>query len=254
MLANLQLVLDNPEVNYRQTSNLQGVLMEQIDTEYAERLHQNTLNPYSMSVIREGNKTIWNISTLNQEAYEQIIMPLLSDSFQSFEMKKKELSIKILEKDLTTKPKNELMQDFYKGEVSKYINIEFVTPTAFKSEGHYIFYPDVRLMYNSLMNKYSAASTEVDMRDESTLEELMKHSEIVHYKLRSVPFPLEGIRVPGFVGTITIKIHGNQTLASYAKLLFSFGEFSGVGIKTAMGMGRIRLYEKGSDKNVHKDE
>ena len=33
---------------------------------------------------------------------------------------------------------------------------------------------------------------------------------------------------------------GSETIARYIRLLFHFGEFSGVGIKTGMGMGAIR--------------
>ena len=32
-------------------------------------------------------------------------------------------------------------------------------------------------------------------------------------------------------------------MARYARLLFRFGEYAGVGIKTAMGMGALRIKE-----------
>ena len=42
------------------------------------------------------------------------------------------------------------------------------------------------------------------------------------------------------LGKIGIKVKGSETIARYIRLLFHFGEFSGVGIKTGMGMGAIR--------------
>ncbi len=248
MLARLSLTLNNPEVNYKQSSNLQGVIMEHIDTNYAEVLHSQGVNPYSQSVQKKDGKTIWHINTLQSEAYEKIILPFLSESFHSFSIKKKDMTVEIEDKSLKTVQKKSLMNEFYEGNGSKYINVEFLTPTAFKSGGKYVFFPDIRLMYSSLMNRYGSVSKGVEMWDEDTLELLTQSSEIAHYRLKSCLFPMEKITVPGFTGTITIKLHGNRVMNNYANLLFSFGEYAGIGIKTSMGMGSIRLYEWGSDK------
>ena len=49
LLAKLTINLeaDSEEFGYYQSSNLQGILMEQIDSEYAELLHGQGMNPYS---------------------------------------------------------------------------------------------------------------------------------------------------------------------------------------------------------------
>lgn len=46
MYAELKVEFDSNEINFQQSSNLQGVLMENISSEYAEKLHGNQLNPY----------------------------------------------------------------------------------------------------------------------------------------------------------------------------------------------------------------
>ena len=76
MYAKLRIELDSSQISYQQSSNLQGVLMEQIDTDYAQELHQYSLNPYSQYVVKEKDKTVWYICTVNEEAYENIILPL----------------------------------------------------------------------------------------------------------------------------------------------------------------------------------
>jgi CRISPR-associated endoribonuclease Cas6 len=38
-------------------------------------------------------------------------------------------------------------------------------------------------------------------------------------------------------------------MARYARLLFKFGQYSGIGIKTSMGMGAYRLIEKRRNEN-----
>ena len=60
--------------------------------------------------------------------------------------------------------------------------------------------PDLNLIFQSMMNKYSASCTDMEMYDEDVLEELVKNSTIVNYKLNSTYFQMEGIRIPSFRG------------------------------------------------------
>ena len=126
----------------------------------------------------------------------------------------------------------------------RYIDLAFLSPAAFKQNGKYVFYPDLSLIYGSLMRKYSASSGQLDMMDEDTLMQLVNQSEIVRYHLKTALFPMEGIRLTGFMGTIRIQIKGSDTIARYIRLLLRFGKFSGVGIKTGMGMGAIKMLER----------
>jgi CRISPR-associated endoribonuclease Cas6 len=251
MLAELRMELETEEnqIGYYQSSNLQGVLMEQIDSDFALLLHTQSLNPYSQSVFWENGKTIWSIKTLNENAYQNIIIPLKNDTFNEFTIKKN-INVKILTKELTLKSKKELLEEFYNTPSDKNINIGFITPTAFKSNGRYVIMPDLRLIFQSLMNKYSASSdNELEMFDEDTLEQLVEHSEISRYRLKSTYFPIEGIKIPSFNGELGIRFHGTDTMARYARLLFKFGQYSGIGIKTSMGMGAYRLIEKRRNEN-----
>lgn len=250
MLARLKMKLevDKEDFGYYQSSNMQGVLMERIGSAYAEQLHMSGLKPYSQYVIG-GSQKEWIVNTLTEEAYQEIILPLLDGAFTDFNVEKKDMNINIQAKELLTVNKKDLLDEFYSEEYSRYINLEFLTPTAFRSNGKYIIVPDTRLIYQSLMNKYSAASDDMDMYDEETLEQLIDYSEIVRYRLKSTFFPLEGVKIPAFKGELCIKITGTSTMARYAGLLVRFGEYSGVGIKTAIGMGALRMkgWEKKDD-------
>lgn len=245
MLAEVNLILKSKEqeIGYFQSSNLHGVLMERIDTNYAQYLHGQSLNPYSQCVLTQEGKTVWSIKVLDENAYESIILPLLDKDFSEFKINKKEIDVEILEKQIKTKKKKELLEDFYEKPTSKYLNIEFLTPTSFKSNGRYLIMPDVRYIYQSLMKKYSAASKDMEMFDEDTLEQLTEGSEITQYKLRSTYFPMEGIKIPAFKGELSIRLKGTETMARYARLLMQFGEYSGVGIKTSIGMGAMKIKE-----------
>lgn len=247
MLAELRLKLQTEgELDVYQSSNLHGVIMETIDTEYAEKLHGLKLNPYSQHVEKRDGLE-WIITTYTKEAYDHIISPFMDDKITDFELTGRDVKVHISEKKLNIKPKKELMNKFYTEDGERTICIELLTPTSFKSNNEYLIFPDLELIYRSLMKKYSS-SCDMTMDDDDTLEELVRTSRIIKYNLKSSYFPLEKVKIPGFRGDITIKITGKQTLVNYARLLFEFGEYSGIGIKCSMGMGAIKIKER-SNRN-----
>ena len=56
-------------------------------------------------------------------------------------------------------------------------------------------------------------------------------------------FPLEGSKITGFTGIVSIYIKGPSLLKNYAKTLFQLGEYLGVGIKASLGMGALSIKE-----------
>lgn len=243
MLAQLKLELENHIVNYRMSSNLQGVIFENTASDFVEEMHKSQLHPYSQCVINENGKTVWYVRTMTREAYEKIIIPLLSDKFQRIVIKDGQVNSNITRKTLVTEDREELMKEFYQVKGASYVNLEFQTATAFRQRGKNVIFPDMKLLYQSLMNKYSASSETLEMSDDETLDLLVTNSEIVQYHLQSVKFPMEGILIPGFKGSIAIRLGGTDMMKRYARLLFRFGEYSGVGMKTARGMGAINRIE-----------
>lgn len=254
MLARLEIQLECKEkLNYQMSSLFQGVLMENIRTTYAEQLHESKLHPYTQHLEYRDKNWYWIVTTLNQEAEREIIQQGLLP-LNKIQLKKKEWDIKFVKKTYQTESYENLTRQFYEQESSYYISLQFVTPTAFRSYGEYIYYPSPKLIFQSLMNRYDAIAEEEGMRDEETLNQLSSQSKIIRYELRSVLFHLEGVKVPSFIGKITIKMSGSQTMARFAHMLLQFGTYSGVGIKTAIGMGAIQLLDEGREKGDRKSD
>ena len=203
ILASLDLAIE-PEGQYpltnQKASVFQGILMQEIDADYAEQLHQSQLHPYSQHIISDKEKTIWRIYTLDEEAYQQIILPLLNPKFDSFTIERDQVKIKIVDKKLSTSSRQRLIEEYYLGECDRYIRLKFVTPTAFKSQGRYCFWPQLDKIYRSIMRKYE--------------------------------------------GFIVIKVKGPQALVNLANVLLRYAEYSGIGIKAAIGMGAIQIVER----------
>ena len=105
-------------------------------------------------------------------------------------------------------------------------------------------YPSIRWIFQSLMNKHDFVDGENQLYDEEVLETLEQKCYISQYRLRSTFFSIEGVRIPSFLGSITICVKGNQSIVNLVNYLLMFGEYSGVGIKASMGMGAIQIEHK----------
>lgn len=247
MLATLKMIFeikDNETLSYNNAPLLHGVIMERLDADYANILHESTLKPFTQYITREvvSNKYMWIVNTLNEEAYEKILKPLESDSFNSFRINHKNMEVKIENKLFQHISYRDLVHKYYIEETpNRILKINFITPTAFKSMGEYCFMPDIRLLYKSIMNKYDSFSNSYTISSDEVLETLVERTKILDYKLKSTRFHLEGTKIPSFIGEITLKVNGPETMMNLANMLFAYSIFSGVGIKTALGMGAINV-------------
>lgn len=240
----------------------QGLLMSVVDKEYAELLHGGLFNPYSQysSFDNETGGITWTVNTLSDEATERIINPLTKrDSFEvkglgihldvsSYSVETKSLkSLTDVVHEKQNKPERNPDQDSAKAQkdVKQFdkMKLSFVTPTAFKSRGEYIFMPNSRLLFQNLLMRYETAYKGTQESDEETVSYLASHAKIVSYDLRSHYFSnvAEGKKnIPAFMGNATISLGGPAPAIGLAKMLLMFGEYAGVGIKTSMGMGGFK--------------
>ncbi len=222
-----------------------GVLMENISQPYAEEMHISHIRPYSQFLRFSEERIFWTICAVNDQAYEKIGLPLLADTFQTVYLKHKDTAFEILSKQVKNISMDALMEQTFFAECSRYASIHFLTPCAFKTQGHYLFYPTVRLMMQSLSMKFDEAGYDISVYTPETISDFEQNISIVQYKLQSRNFHLEGIKIPSFCGNITIKINGPQQLVNLVHMLLRFGTYSGIGIKCALGMGAISIDEKG---------
>lgn len=228
----------------------QGVLMELISPEYADELHVSSLHPYSQHICKAPNGLTWTINTLDSNARSEIISALSDINITSLKLRNKDAEFHIAGRKLEEITYDDMIDRYYMGSpCSPYIALDFLTPTAFRSNGKYVIFPTSQLIFNSLARKYDACSTGSKVCDELLFEYISEHTEIIEYSLRSTKFPMEGVTIPSFVGSVKLKCTGNKEFRSLMNMLIKFGEYSGVGIKNSMGMGAIRLREQGGNKS-----
>ena len=247
MIRTINLKLDvsaDEHFGVNRSSLLHGFLMSILSTEFADCMHTATIRPYSQNVFRDKEDNwIWQIKTLTEDAWDNISRAL--EGTNEIFLKHCNANIIILSREIEETSFSKIFEDaYFSDSSSKFIELEFVTPTAFKSNGRYVNYPDIRMLLSSLIRKYDFCSDKTSVYDEHLMEELVNNTSIVKYNLRSTHFHLEGVKIPSFVGKITLKIGGHPNLACMANMLATFGQYSGVGIKNALGMGAIKIIEQ----------
>lgn len=244
MPLKIKIILENTSkenITWNLGSVFQGVIMEHIGFEYGEKLHVSELKPYSQYILNKNGEIQWVINILNNEAEKNIADVITSTDFSTIHLEKKNIDLKIKEKTISKVTYEEIIEKYFFGCQNRIIQFNFITPTSFKSNGEYVFYPTVRHMFQSLINKFDAFCPEAGVKTETLLDDIETNTKVIGYNLRSVKFSVEGVKIPSFVGQLQVKITGPQQLVNLLNLIAFFGSFSGVGIKCAMGMGALEV-------------
>ncbi len=230
---------------------LQSILMSHADEEYAKQLHATGFNPYSQYCSKDSNgNLVWRINTLTDDAEYRLLEP--ARKIESFTLRNISASFAIAKQVSETKSVSCLLEKLH-GDTDARYRIHFAAPTAFKSKNRYVFMPDVRLIFQNLLMRYNQVYAGNSDIDAETVEYIAEHTDIASYSLRSHYFPRtmgRQDRIPAFIGIITLRVTGPQSLRGLVSMLLAFGEVAGVGIKTSMGMGGMRLLPVGQKPNT----
>lgn len=223
----------NQKIDYNIGSVLQGIMMTFLDRDYGDILHKQSLRPYSQYFEIKNNKYYWIINTLTEESKIGIIDKILESNRRSLDLtyRKSKLNIEKIKLDQCMILDNIAKKD---------IVVNFKTPTSFKkTTGGYEIFPSVKHIFNSIINKYK--NFYGDNLDENLLEKIIQNVEITGYNLKTSHFGVKGNYVPGFMGTINLKIKGNLIFKNDVMRLLQFAQYSGVGLKATMGMGAFEI-------------
>jgi len=245
LLSQLVFLIEKEEdLTYNSSSLFQGALMEYIDRAYGDFLHISMPKPYSQYLRFGKGETRWVVSTLDDEAKNNILDIIRNRNEGNIDIRHKDLTVKITEESCSSMTYDELMKQTFFAQCPRFIHLRFLSPTAFKSGGSYVFYPTVRYIFQNLIKKFDSVCADIQIGTQNVLEDFENNIEIVKYNLKSTYFCLKGIKIPSFIGELTLKINGPQQLVNLAHLLLRFGTYSGVGIKTAIGMGGYEIIER----------
>lgn len=244
MLRLIEIPLKMPEhtrIHPAMGSIFHGALMDVIAPTSAELYHHMTLRPYSQVVYWDETKhcPLWRIGTLTDEAYERLVIPL--EKVPALWLKQKQYEVSLGPMQLLRQTSFEDLAAQFVKDDSAPAGAEWqcLSIMSFKQEGRYVILPDIRLIYQSLLQRWNTFSDTVKLEQDDLLEQLTSHCRLTKYQLRSKVFSVNGSQIYGCEGWQRFSFFGYDMLKRLQGLLTSLAPFSGVGVKTALGMGAV---------------
>ncbi|MHB1453895.1 MAG: CRISPR system precrRNA processing endoribonuclease RAMP protein Cas6 [Saccharofermentanales bacterium] len=227
--------------------NFYSALLHKLNKEFVDALHDTGLKPVSqyLSFPQGCDVFHWIVNIIGEEA-NACILPFFCENSEFYienhsvtmRAEKAETVMSFSQKEFTSKY---LADD----PVKRFLNITTMTPASFKSNDNYMIFPSAEHVIKSAIQKWNAYSTEVIIDDPEAVEQMIQNTIITSYKLKSFQYHLKGIQIPSFFGEFTLKVSGPEPLVRLVNLLVNYTEFSGIGIKCALGMGGVKIKSGG---------
>lgn len=214
-------------------------MLEQLSTEIGDEMHQQGERPISQYIYfdRQQNASYWIVNLLNDDMAEWF-SPILSQAEQ-MDLHCGTILIKKSSTDCVYRP-DLFLQQGAQASASK-TELYFLTPTAFRQAGRYVIFPQERLLVQSLVLRWNYLFPEYALADEDAIRFLIEGLHIVDYSLRSTRYSLKKNKIPSFYGKVILESKLSLPLQELWQTLLAFAPYSGIGIKTALGMGGVSI-------------
>ena len=212
-------------------------LLSLLPEEYADAVHNQGETPVSQCVYCKNGQSFWRIQLLNDFACDGFSETL--QGLKTLPTNAGDVCLQLVEEKHVTA--DELIKKSRAMEADRFFTLRILSPTAFKQSGRYTVLPDKELMLQSLLNKWNLSFPSYPLEDEDAFRMLSDGIRVSDYNLRTTRFILKDTRIPGFIGNVRFDTHLSPPLLDICKILFTFSEYSGIGIKTALGMGGIQI-------------
>lgn len=222
-------------------SLLQGVLMERIPSEVAAEWHKDGLRPYSQCIYFDHRRqqAFWRLGFLTEKA-DTIIYPSICKT-PDVHLVYGDLTIQLgIPVQRAVGSFQSLADELFQSDTAPDgCELRFLTPGSFKRQGRYVNVPELYLLFQSLIQRWNAFSDFSRLEEENLAEHLADACQMTQYDLHSQVFSLEGRRIYGYGGRMRLRFHGRDMTRRILGLLCRYAQFSGIGIKTAIGMGAV---------------
>lgn len=231
-----------PEYAYALYSDL----MESIPQEYAQRLHEEAeMRPVSHFLVPDRNQPGrggFFLSLYEEEALDAFAPVLLHKT--QFELHKYGCRLNVERMERETIDLDEMTHRcFDLAEPPTSYVLHFLSPAAFRSQEEYVLYPTAELILKSAMSRFQLLGSGMDAVDQNALEQMAKRARITDYTLYSRRYRVKDTTVYGFTGWVRMTIRGTLPLRQLFRLYMTALPCTGLGLKTAMGMGGCSVEE-----------
>lgn len=121
------------------------------------------------------------------------------------------------------------------------VRLSAVSPISHKSHGSFITLPSIECIGSSVIRKASSFLPAYILPEEDVFMQMLSACRVGRYDLHSATYQLEGHYVPSWQGWLQIVLPADAQLHSLACAVFHLAEYTGIGIKTSLGMGGCKV-------------
>jgi CRISPR-associated endoribonuclease Cas6 len=242
LIKRVTVILSWDDENIRPAYNwsymLYGTLTRRLSGESAELLHEQE-RPYVshyLAVERDERVCVWLV-TLFDGAPADIASTL--SRMTEYDLEKPGARMKVRSVDESPEiSESDLCREYLaKAPPGRQATLDFLSPCAFKSAGEYVIMPSKELILQSCVNRWNLVSSVSRLDDPEVLSDIVSGCRITRYRLQSASYDMKNVKIPSFIGRVTMSARGPDPLIRLFRLLMAFAGYAGVGIKTALGMG-----------------
>ncbi len=228
-------------------TQLHGVFFSLLEEDLGNEMHKGRIKPFALRFQSLMNKRedldrfFLEVSLLRDDLFPRFLSSLMLHKAQPY---LGDLSIKYLKKPFIKEKDVMSYESIYEiAEPNNTLVMDFLTPTTFKRGDFDHPLPDPRLIFKGLIRKwqwFSDFKIDIDLRD---LVDNRIHLSGAWIRTRKVELS-EKAKITGFRGRVVLFIDsGKERELKWINALAKFGEFAGVGRKTTMGFGTVRMQD-----------
>lgn len=217
---------------------LYAMLLEHTESTFANSLHHNGRTPISQNLVKEPDGLRWTVTLMGTQAIAALDDFLAEQT--SYSLQREHIDFKVMARQREEIEAADVL--FERADRTGALHrLAFVTPTAFKSRGEYRILPSTHLIVQSLVNQWNCCFQDCPIEDEDGqgVEAIADQLICKQLRLCHQSYALKKQMIPGFMGTLVLqnRLHGFHK--ELANVLLDFASYSGIGIKTTLGMGGV---------------
>lgn len=212
-----------------------GAAMQFISPHNAQLLHNGKSHPISLYTTVNENIITLNAFSLTDEMYDFVDYFDKCTAIEIFGATKPAVKIHSEIKDVS-------FPEYLKSVTGDIVKLNFVTPAMFKQNHKPCYIPCPERYFSSVIAKLN----EFENASIKSVDFILawNSSRVIDYNLTSEKFNVTGLMLKGMLGNITIMPPIKSDQLQLLKTVLAYAQFSGVGAKTAQGMGGFKVFFK----------
>ena len=232
---------------------LHDYLMSFVELDYVEYLHEQIIKPYSQHLIWDSTDNIylWKIATLNDEATEKIIYPIMNnlqlDSTVELKSAKDNITLTMLSKNyIHSATYNQLIAKYFINDSRiKKIEFLFTSPVIMHSYQEKLL-PQAKDIIANLLAIWNLFANEQRLYEDNLVENLSNQMILSDYDLRFKPLKENQQQIPTFTGKYIFDLENNIMAKKLIAILCEYANYIGLGMNTHLGFGAVetKIYRK----------